>query len=100
MRLFLYWGMIIAPCFTMLLMLGLLREGFNKKQKKWSPKIDETSEGFKRASQSRFRPIWGGQELQNDVKNDYEIAFESEKTDFWKSAYFIGPVDAGRLSRC
>ena len=70
-----------------------------KKAKKWSPKIDEKSEGFKRASQSRFRPIWGGQKLQNEVKNDSEMTLESEKTDFCKSAYFIGPADAGRLSR-
>ena len=68
-----------------------------KKTKKWSPKIDEKSEGFKRASQSPFKPIWGGQKLQNEVKNDSEMTIESEKTDFCKSAYFIGP--AGRLSR-
>ena len=70
-----------------------------KKSKKWSPKMDEKSEGFKRASQSRFRPIWGGQKLQNEVKNDSEMIFESGKTDFCKSAYFVGPADAGRLPR-
>ena len=70
-----------------------------KSEKKWSPKIYEKSEGFKRASQSRFRPIWGGQKLQNEVKNESEMIFESEKTDFCKSAYFVGPADAGRLSR-
>ena len=70
-----------------------------RKRKKWSPKIDEKSEGFKRASQSRFRAIWGGQKLQNEVKNDSEMSLGSEKTDFCKSAYFIGPADAGRLSR-
>ena len=70
-----------------------------KKSKKWSSKLNEKSEGFKRASQSRFRPIWGGQKLQNEVKNDSEMIFENEKTDFCKSAYFIGPADAGRLSR-
>ena len=70
-----------------------------KKAKKWSPKINEKSEGFKRASQSRFRPIWGGQKLQNEVKNDSKMSLESEKTDFCKSAYFISPADAGSLSR-
>ena len=70
-----------------------------QKTKKWSPKIDEKSEGFKRASQSRFRPIWGGQKLQNEVKNDSEMIFESGKTDFCKSAYFVGPAETGRLSR-
>ena len=64
-----------------------------------SLKTDEKSEGFQRASQSRFRPIWDGQKLQNEVKNISEMTFESDKTDFCKSAYFIGPADAGRLSR-
>ena len=70
-----------------------------KNSKKWSPKTDEKSEGFKTASQSRFRRIWGGQKLRIEVKNDSEMTLESEKTDFCKSAYFIGPADAGRLSR-
>ena len=70
-----------------------------KKSKKWSPKINEKSEGFQRASQSRFRPIWDGQNFQNEVKNDSEMTLESEKTDFCKSAYFVGPANAGRLSR-
>ena len=71
----------------------------NKKLRKLSPKIDEKSDRSKRASQSRFRPIWGGQKLQNEVKNDSKMTPGSERTDFWKSAYFIGPADAGRLSR-
>ena len=70
-----------------------------KKSKKWSPKFDEKSEGFKRASQRRFKPIWGGQKLQNEVKNDSEMSFGSENTEFWKNAYFIGPADVGRHSR-
>ena len=70
-----------------------------KKAKKNSPKIDEKSEGFKRASQTRFRPIWDGQKLQNEVKNDSKMTLESEKADFCKSAYFVGHADAGRLSR-
>ena len=70
-----------------------------KNAKKGSPKIDEKSTGFKRASQSRFRPIWGGQKLQNEGKNESEMIFGSEKTDFCKSAYFVGPANAGRLSR-
>ena len=70
----------------------------SKKSKKCNLKFDEKSKGFKRDSQSRFTPIWGGQRLQNEVKNDSEMILESEKTDFCKSAYFIGPADAGRLS--
>ena len=73
--------------------------GERKVNKKWSQKIDKRSEGFKRASQSRFRPIWGGQNLQNEIKNDSEMLLENEKTNFCKSAYFIGPANAGRLSR-
>ena len=84
----------------------------SKKSKKCRLKIDEKSEGFQRASQSRFRPIWGGQKLQNEVKNESEMNLGSEKTDFCKSAYFIAPADAaegqwrvvrgrvGRLRRC
>ena len=84
--------------------LGVLLEPFSdakntKKSKKWSAKIDEKSEGFKRASQSRLRPIWGGQKLQNEVRNDSEMTLESEKTDFCKSVYFIGPAEMGKLSR-
>ena len=65
-----------------------------KKSKKLSPKIHEKSEEFKRASQNGFRPIWGGQKLQNEVKNESEMIFRSEKTDFCKNAYFVGPADA------
>ena len=57
-----------------------------KKSKNLSSKFDEKSEEFKRASQSRFRPIWGGQKLQNEVKNDSEMTLGSEKTHFWKNA--------------
>ena len=85
-----FWGVPWDP-------LG--KPKITKKPKKWNPKIDEKTEGFKRASKSRFRPIWGGQNLQNEVKNEFEMTLESEKTDFCKSAYFIGPADAGRLSR-
>ena len=67
-----------------------------KKSKKLTPKIDEKSEGFKRACQSRFRPIWGGQKLQNEVKNDSEMILENKKTDFCKSAYFIRPCRCGK----
>ena len=71
----------------------------SKKSKTLNLKFDENSEGFKRASQSRFRPIWGSQKRENEVKNDSEMNLGSEKTGFCKSAYFISPADAGRLSR-
>ena len=85
-----FWGVPWAP-------LG--EPKITKKSKKWSPKIDEKTEGFKRTSQSRFTPIWGGQKLQNEVKNESEMNLGNEKTDFCKGAYFIGPADAGRLSK-
>ena len=70
-----------------------------KKSKKWNPKTDEKSEGFKRASQSRFTPIWVGQKPEKEIKNNSEINLASESTDFRKGAYFICPADAGRGSR-
>ena len=70
-----------------------------KKLKKWCPKIDQISEWFKRASQSRFKRIWGAQRPQKASTNDSKMMLGSENTDFWESAYFIGPADARRASR-
>lgn len=59
---------------------------------------DENSERSERDSQSRFRPIYGNQKLQNEAKHDSKMTLGSEKADFWKSAYFIGSAEAARLS--
>ena len=69
-----------------------------KMRKKTVLKINQNSELFQRASQSRLKRIWNGQKPKKSSKTCFKSTLGSEKTELGESAYFSGPADARRGS--
>ena len=69
----------------------------SKTQKNEVQKNDQKSEWFKRASQSRFRRIWGAQRPQKASKNDSKMILGHEKCRFLEKCIFHRPCRCEKM---